>query len=410
MRGVLAPPGDARNLQIATFLETCGLGVFLTVGVLHFTQQRELPASDVGLALTISGLLGLVTGIPLGRLADRANTRLLLTLGLGVQAVAAGAYVVVADRLSLIAATCIFVLGEQTAYGARGAIMGAVFTPEERVTGRARMRATNNAGMALGGGIGAAALAIGTGQASATALAVFAVALLVAGFWSSRLRVATMPGRVETRAANGSAWGVLADRHYLAVIVVCSVIAMHAALFEVGMPLWVADHTTAPHWVVGALVALATLLVVFLQVPLSAGADDVPGASRKQRRAGLLLLVSCALFAAASVPASAVLAVVVLLLAAAAYVLGEIGQAAGAWGLSYALGDESRMGEYQAAFGTGVSAGARIAPVVVTGVVLQLGAVGWIGAGLFLAVAATVAVPFAAWAARSQPDNVEVAA
>lgn len=409
MRTLLAPTGDARNLQVATFLETLGLGVFLSVGILHFTVQRDIPATGVGLALTVSGLLGLITGIPLGRLADRANTRLLLTAGLCLQAAAAAGYVLVADRAGLIVASCVFVLGEQVAYGARGAIMGAIFRPEERVAGRARMRATNNAGIALGGGIGAIALALGTATASAGALAIFATALLAAAAYSGRLRVSKPKVDHPAEVHVSSAWGVLADRHYLAVIVLCSLVATHAALFEVGMPLWVADSTTAPNWIIGVLVALATILVVGLQVPLSTGADDVPGAARKQRGAGWLLLTACALFALAAVPSAGALAAVILVLASVAYVLGEIQQTAGAWGLSYALGNEARMGEYQAAFGTGVSAGARLAPIIVTGVVLQLGQVGWLAAGVFLVITTALTVPLAAWAARSPRTTMDVA-
>ncbi|MCZ0981282.1 hypothetical protein O1L60_26285 [Streptomyces diastatochromogenes] len=64
-----------RALAASNFVNAVGSGLFLTAGVLYFTQAVRLPAATVGLGLGIAGLLSLAVGIAVGHLADRRGAR-----------------------------------------------------------------------------------------------------------------------------------------------------------------------------------------------------------------------------------------------------------------------------------------------------------------------------------------------
>ena len=67
MRTALVPePGPQRVYALATLVNTFGFGLVVTSLVLYFTRVVHLGSLQVGLGLTISGLIGLVAGVPVG--------------------------------------------------------------------------------------------------------------------------------------------------------------------------------------------------------------------------------------------------------------------------------------------------------------------------------------------------------
>src|SRR5437660_487184 len=62
-------------MAVSTFVNTIGNGMYMTVMVMYFTRSVGLPAAQVGLGLTVAGLVGLVAGVPVGHLADRRGPR-----------------------------------------------------------------------------------------------------------------------------------------------------------------------------------------------------------------------------------------------------------------------------------------------------------------------------------------------
>ena len=67
--------GPQRVLAASNFVHTVGSGLYLTAGVLYFTQAVHLPAHQVGLGLGIAGLVALALGVAVGHLADRTGRR-----------------------------------------------------------------------------------------------------------------------------------------------------------------------------------------------------------------------------------------------------------------------------------------------------------------------------------------------
>jgi hypothetical protein len=62
--------GPQRVIAASNFVYTIGSGVYLTAGVLYFTEAVDLPAAQVGLGLGIAGFVCLAVGIAVGHLAD----------------------------------------------------------------------------------------------------------------------------------------------------------------------------------------------------------------------------------------------------------------------------------------------------------------------------------------------------
>ncbi|GLV87974.1 MFS transporter [Streptomyces lavendulae subsp. lavendulae] len=393
----LGPPGPSRRLLSATLIESIGNGCFVGTSVIYFTSSVGLPAAAVGLAMTIAGAVALVAGVPLGVIADRFGAQRVLVGALVLQGLATALLVTVSSANAYAALATATAVVDRAAYAARGALMASVFTTE-RVVSRARMRVMSNAGFSLGGAMGGVALQVDT-----TALYRITIGLNAAAFLLSALLATGLPSVPARRADAGRPRVVvLRDRPYLAITVVNALVCLHYGLFEVAMPLWIVEHTSAPRWLVSVLFVGNTLMVVLFQVRLSRDSEDVAGGARALRRAGVLILVAAAGFAAAALlPAWA--AATVLVLTGAVYVVAEMLQSAGSWGLSYTLAPEDRHGEYQGAFGSGTSAGLAFAPLFATSLVVADGGWGWIVAGLFLLCATFIMTPLAHAALRTRP-------
>ena len=72
MRIPLLPEPGARHVYAFVVLaNTFGFGLVITSMVLYFTRVVHLSAVQVGLGMTIAGLVGLIAGVPIGDLADR---------------------------------------------------------------------------------------------------------------------------------------------------------------------------------------------------------------------------------------------------------------------------------------------------------------------------------------------------
>ncbi|MFI6504024.1 MFS transporter [Nonomuraea typhae] len=97
-------------MAAATFVNAVGRGAYLTAGVLYFTQVLRLPAHQVGIALSIAGLLSLAAGPPSGHLADRIGGRGLYILTLVAGGLATAAFALSTGFWGFLAAAAICAL------------------------------------------------------------------------------------------------------------------------------------------------------------------------------------------------------------------------------------------------------------------------------------------------------------
>ncbi|MEK8107594.1 hypothetical protein NKG94_25440 [Micromonospora sp. M12] len=69
------PAGSGRVLTLGTLVKTVGRGLWLVASALFLTRSVGLSATEVGVGLTISALVGVLASTPSGYLADRVGPR-----------------------------------------------------------------------------------------------------------------------------------------------------------------------------------------------------------------------------------------------------------------------------------------------------------------------------------------------
>lgn len=387
---------EVRALSAMTFVNTIGNGLLMTSVVLFFTREVGLSGGQVGLGLTIGGALGLLVGVPAGHLGDRRGPREVLGVLMVAQGAATATYVLVSSFAAFVVAACAVVTLSQAASAVKQGLIANVLPAQDRVEGRAFLRAVTNAGFAIGSALAGIGIVVGTRGAYEALILGDALT-----FGAAAALVAALPHvPPQPRREDGPQLVVLRDRPYVAVSALVAAMSLHAPLLEVGLPLWIA-HTHAPEVLVSVVFVINCVLVVLLSVRFARGSDTVAGAARSAVRAALLLAVSCLVFVFAHGPGATV-ASIVLIAGAVLQVGGEMAQAASGWGLAYGLAPEDAQGQYQGLASTALALATTIGPALMA-LVVAAGTLGWLAYGALFLLAGFATPPVAAWAQRRRP-------
>ncbi|MEU8779617.1 MFS transporter [Streptomyces sp. NPDC048606] len=389
------PPGRAgRRLALISLVDSVGTGLFLAGSAVFAVLHVGLTTTQFGWAMSAAGLVGLLAGIPLGRLGDRIGPRRLL-VALQLWRAAWFCVLAFADGIHVFTVTvCCLALAEAAVSPLTQVVVAGAVGDEERVRTMAILRTLRNAGFSVGALAAAPLLTAGTVWAFRSVVLVDAASFVAAALVLARLRLAA---HVPAPPSDGTLFKALAglrDLPYLTLAGLNSVLVLHMTLLSIGIPLWVVSGTDAPVGVVAVLTAVNTVLVVLLQVPLSRRAEKGAGSMRCLALAGGALAVCCVALAGAGV-VGRLPAIGLLVVATAAMTLGEILQSAGAWELSYRHAPPERRTEYLSVFNLGFSAQEIAGPVLFTGVVIALGGWGWLALGGVFALAGALARPVA---------------
>lgn len=391
-------------LAVAQLVSTVGNGLYYVCSALYFTRVVGLTPVQLGVGLTIAGVVGLTAGVPLGHLADRCGPRgtaALLTAGAGA---GCAAFLLVRSLGLFVLSACLYAICLRGAIAARQALLAGLVSKQERTRTRAMLQSTYNAGLTVGAVAGGIVLRFDTRGAYLTAFAVDALS-----FFLAALILMKVPRLVATsgRTQSGGRIGVLKDRPYALIALLNMIMVFYLPLIDVALPLWIVRDTSAPSWIVAVLFSVTTLSVVVFQVPIAKGVTDLESAGRYIRRSGALLLASCATFALSSAGSSAWQASLLLLAGTGLQVGGQMMQYSGVWEISFGLAPSDRTGEYQGLFGMGPAAADMLGPLVLTTLVVTWGYPGWLALGAAFALAGLAITPAVRWAAATrQPELV----
>jgi MFS family permease len=370
-----------RTVTVASGVNMFGRSAFLTLTVLFATMRIGLPAGTTAIILTIANGVGLVTAAIAGHLADRIPTRSMLTVTMAVEGVALCAVPWAENALALGRVALTFVGANRATYAARSATIAYAFNSGNRAGSRAIVKMANNAAVAIGSSAAAIPVMLDTTGSYRIAFAVAGCATVTAGVICRRLPPITSPARSQLRpaATPTQSRSPFLDLRYLGVTVLSGLLAMQFGVAEVGVPLWITAHTSAPRVLITLAFAINTVLIVILQLPLSRGTDEVTKAAKVTAYAGALMFAACAVYALSAVPVAA-LAAALLVGAVVCHTLAEIFSSAGTWGLSYELANQSRAGAYQGVFALGTALGGMGAPIV-SALAVGSGLFGWCALG-----------------------------
>ncbi|WP_263101393.1 MFS transporter [Kitasatospora sp. DSM 101779] len=376
-------------MLLSQFVDRTGTGVWSAASVLWFTFVRGLDARQLGLLLGVAAVAG-IAGSPLaGRAAERLTVRGLLVachlLRLGTM----GLLLVVDDYAVLLAVVALTCLGERAAKTLE-MLFATRVAGERRGVYQALFRSTANAGYALGAGIAALGLAVGTPAAYRALILANALSFLLAAVLVLRTAEPAGQGLVMARGADGggaaaadaptatpSPWR---DRGYLRFVLLDIPLNLDDSVLNVGLPLWLVHHTAAPHALVPAFLVVNTVLVVLLQLRVSAWADGPRGAVKALGWYGAALLGCCLLLAAATA-GDAWSASVALLAAAVLVTLAELLRSVSSWELAVSLAPPRARASYLGVAGMAQSVQKSAGPLLITGLVMTAGPLGWIALG-----------------------------
>ena len=375
------PPGgrDARIMLTALFLDRTGSGVWNAAEVLYLTVEAGLDARRIGLLLGLGGVAGILGSPIAGRLAARHPVRTLLICCHLLRLVTLCVILSSTSFAVLLPAIALTVFGDRSAKTLEMLFAADVAGPQ-RSTYQALSRSVANAGIAIGAGIAAIGLAIGTRDAYRTLILLDALSFAVISLFVRRVRKSTRapvkaaePGRQQTQ----NPWK---DRGYLSFVFLDIFMTTDDSILNVGLPLWLLTRTSAPHALVPAFLVLNTVLVVLLQMRISAATKGPRDATIAVLRYGILIFVGCVCLAAAP-EFGTWIASLALLLAAGMQTFAELMRSVSSWELAVALAPEDARPAYLGVAGISQSVQKSAGPLLLTGVVMAAGPVGWVAHG-----------------------------
>ncbi|MDQ6642435.1 MAG: MFS transporter, partial [Actinomycetota bacterium] len=146
LRRLLPPTPLARKLSAQSILFAVGEGVFITGNAVFFTQIVGLSAAQVGLGLSISGVVVFGLSVPMGKLADRVGPKRMWALSALLEACLYLAYPWIRGFVMFTAILVALAIVGAGGHTGRGAYTIDAFPREERVRSMAFMRSALNIG------------------------------------------------------------------------------------------------------------------------------------------------------------------------------------------------------------------------------------------------------------------------
>ncbi|MEV7602181.1 MFS transporter [Kitasatospora sp. NPDC089797] len=395
---------EGRRLALAALVQSLGIGLFTASSIAWFTRHVGLTANQVATGLAVAGAVALAGSLLAGVLADRHGARRVLATVYAGRGLCFLAFAFVTDLWQYLLVTLFSVAFDRAGPPVLQALVAAAL-PEQRDRSRLLgvVNVVRNIGLGLGAMAGGVTLTLDTVTAYRTTMVLITAAFLGGAVLVLRVPAPARPAAAAAGRGSGGGPRILPDRRYLALTGLNFLLSFFDVLLLVAMPVWVLEHTSAPAATVSVLYALNTVLVVVAQLPVSRLADEVRRSSRMLRWGGAALAVCSLCFAAAAAVHGAA-SVLMLVLAIVALSVGEVVSTSATWNLSIVLAPPEARGRYLAVFGLGLAGQRVLGPVVVTGLLLGSGAVGWIGAAAVFALTGVAAERVALGGAAELPS------
>lgn len=392
---LLPPPGLTRRLALQSVLFKTGDGTFSTGSAVFFTQVVGLSIAQVGLGLTIAGVLSGITAIPAGRLADRIGPKRTWVLGSALCAVLFAAWPFIGGFAAYVAMVSLFSVVENTADAGRQSYVLDVMPAEERIRTQAYMYSAMNVGSTLGALIGGIALAFDD-----TTLMRWLPMLTVAVFAVNALFVARLPAaprdlrtREEARQRPEGP-SALRNRGFLTLQFCMGTLWTNQTLLSVLIPLWLVQETDSPHWLLAWLFGTNTVLCIFLPQFTSAGVRTLADAMRRVRWSAAFFVVSC-LITMVTHSTTGLITALLVWLGHVTVTGAELATGSAGWMFQSRLQDPRRRAEYASVGGLLSQLGGRWAPALYTWLAMEWRHAGWLLIGAIVVVAAGIAHPAA---------------
>ncbi|WP_051709031.1 MFS transporter [Streptomyces sp. NRRL S-350] len=386
-------PGE-RSLMAALAIDALGNGMYVPFSLVFFRHVTGLPLAVIGLVLTATGLLAMVSLPLVGTAVDRFGARRMQIALHLVRAAGFAVYPFASALPAFVAVTLVTAVATRGYPAVQQARIGelASGTALERVNALSRSLA--NAG--LGAGSMLAALLVGvagdggyTVAALLNAVSFVAAAALVRRVPDARPEAVDGPARPDTGRVGYRA--VLADRPFLGLATANLLISLGYAALAVLLPVYVTGVLHASASLPGVAFAVNTVLCAALGVPAGLAVRRFTTRNRAAAT-GAALFAAGFLAQALLVPAAGRFTTAGLLAVVVVITLGEIIHNPAASALVTATAPAAVRGRYMAAYQLSWSLSAAVAPSLLTGLLALDSRLPWLvlaaavlaGAGLLL--------------------------
>jgi len=390
--GKLIPPTPlSRRLALQSLLFATATGTFMTGSAVFFTKIVGLSAAQVGLGMTIGGVVAFVVAYPAGRLADLIGPKRMWWLGALVGGALFSLWPFMHGFLAYVLVAVVFEAMENAASAGRNAYILDVMPTEERVRTQAYMYSALNVGFTLGALIGGVALATG----SLTVLRwvpIFSLVIALANaFWIRRLPNAPHDVRAAERTRGEvreqiPGRGPMRNAGWMVLSFFEGTMWTNQVLLNVVIPLWLVEATDSPHWLLAWLFGTNTVLCIFLPAYTSRGVRDLSTALKAIRISGGFFILSC-LITMVTHHTVGWTTILLVWLGHVTVTGAELALSAGSWEFRASLMDPRRRGEYGGVEELFSALGGRWAPAVYTWLAMSWSGPGWIVIGAIAAVA-----------------------
>lgn len=375
-----------RILGFGIGVSAAGSGAFLGSSVLYFVGMVGFSATQVGLALSIAALCGIVSPVPIGRLADRVDpARIYLVLVILRGLVYAG-FVFVGHYPIYLVLTCVATAMDRACSPLQQLVVAGVEGDSQRTRSLASINALRNAGASAGFLLAGLVLGLGTGVTGFRALFLFnAATFFVIAASLRNVCTAGAPGTPHSAqpatprpVAATTARGPFRDLRYLALAAGNGVMNVYHSVLLVLLPAWIAVTRELPGIVAPLMLGLNAILAIVTQPP---AARTVRGWIRARQvimlAAALLVFAVTSLTGAVVVDLPVFLVIGLIAVAVVSFTLGESFQSVAAYELSFEMAVPERRGQYVALFHASMYAQQVFGPILMTALLLPAGP-GWL--------------------------------
>ncbi|WP_084556954.1 MFS transporter [Hamadaea tsunoensis] len=371
LRRLVPPTPLSRRLATQSLLFATAEGTFLTGSAVFFTQVVGLRAAQVGLGLTVAGVVSFLMAYPAGRLTDRIGPKRMWAAGAFLAALMFGAWPFIGSFGGYLAMVVCFEIIENAAGAGRNAYILDVMPEDERVATQAYMYSSLNVGFTLGAIIGGIALAVDNlSLIRWMPLFTLAIGLLNAVFIARLPRAPhdiarASAKRTTEKAAGPKRRGPLRNVGWMLTSFFSGTMWTNQVLLNVVIPLWLVQATDAPHWLLAWLFGTNTVLCIFLPAYTSRGVKTAADALRSVRISGAFFVAAC-LITMATHSTAGLLTIFLVWLGHVAVTGAELYFSGANWAFQARLMDPRRRGEYGGVSEVFATLGGRWAPALYT--------------------------------------------
>ena len=370
LRRLIPPTPLSRRLATQSLLFATAEGTFLTGSAVFFTQVVGLRAAQVGLGLTVAGVVSFVVAYPAGKLTDRIGPKRMWAIGALVAALMFGAWPFIDSFSGYVTMVVCFEIVENAAGAGRNAYILDVMPEQERVATQAYMYSALNVGFTVGAIIGGIALAFDNLTLMRwLPLFTLAIGLANAAFIARLPRAPHDDARASSKSSapkvRPPGRGPLHNVGWMLGSLCSGTMWTNQVLLNVVIPLWLVQATDAPHWLLAWLFGTNTVLCIFLPAYTSRGVRTTSDALRSVRISGAFFLASC-LITMATHSTAGFVTIFLVWLGHVAVTGAELYFSGANWAFQATLMDPNRRGEYGGVAEVFSTLGGRWAPAAYT--------------------------------------------